>query len=211
MLIDHRCTRLWEPGRAHWKVPFFAPAGFKDAFYCSVLSPLPPGGPEGGSGLVITSEAGVLGRIRRVILICICISTLSTVGSLRVCSDCVHSSSFKSTCGRPARRPPNKFTKPSSARGHFGGGLLVWQPPLAEAAAVLNFQGPEKHKHKGIFAVFVCRRFPAAEPASTTDFRWVRAGFVDDPGSEENPLRCHSFLRLFGALEVSPLEARSVR
>ncbi len=44
------------------------------------------------------------------------------------------------------------------------------------------------------------RRFPAAEPPSTTDFRRVRAGFFDDPASEEHSLMCHFFMCLFGAL-----------
>ncbi len=45
------------------------------------LSPLPPGGPEGGSGLCFfTSEAGVLGRIRGVFFSVIFMLTVSTVG-----------------------------------------------------------------------------------------------------------------------------------
>jgi hypothetical protein len=41
------------------------------------------------------------------------------------------------------------------------------------------------------------RRFPAAGSPSTTQFPWVRAGFFDDPGSEEYPFVCHSSMCLF--------------
>ncbi len=47
-----------------------------------------------------------------------------------------------------------------------------------------------------------CRRIPASGPPPMTDFRWVVADFSDDPGSHENSFMCHSFMCLFGALEI---------
>ncbi len=43
------------------------------------------------------------------------------------------------------------------------------------------------------------RRFPAAGPPSTTDFRLVWAVLLYDPGSGGNSFMCHSVMCLFGA------------
>jgi hypothetical protein len=66
-------------------------------------------------------------------------------------------------------------------------------------------QGPEKHidinECFSETGLTFYRRFTAAWPPPTTDFRWVWAVLFDDPGSEDCYVICHSFTCLFGALK----------
>jgi hypothetical protein len=52
------------------------------------------------------------------------------------------------------------------------------------------------------------RRFPAAGPPSTTDFRWVGAVFSTIRDTKNIPFMCHSFMCLFGT--VQPASAGSI-
>ncbi len=59
-------------------------------------------------------------------------------------------------------------------------------------------QGPGKHSNKDEYfwkrGSTIYRRFPAAGPPSTTDFRCLWAVLFDDPGPGENSFMCHSFM-----------------